>query len=181
MRGKITRPPPFPEIYFICFLCNIVISILYNCVVHFKFKEVYMEPGKMEILKGNALFVLENLAPMSVLEITLVWSIYSTEFAAALRASNSRINYGLFFCPSWRTSDEEVAFLRITLLEEGLVDDITEIVKGMGITSLKINKKGLDYLKSLTNNGLRFKGRKKLKEIRPEVIRCRKHKIEREL
>lgn len=132
-----------------------------------------MRPDKLEILKGNALFVLENLVPLNVFEIAYVWGMYSDDFWDALHACNCQQKYAGFYGPYWETPTKDAELIKKTLLEEGLVDEITESVKGKNAKSLKINKKGLDYLESLVNNGAVFKGLEKLKKLKPEVIQYR--------
>ena len=132
-----------------------------------------MRPGKVEILKGNALFVLENLVPLNIHEITWVWGMYSGKFESALQACHYDIKYAGLYGPYYEFSPEEEEFLKRTLLEEGLVDEVTEVVRGKYVKSLKINKKGSSYLESLTVNGMKFNVKKELEKLKPVTTQYR--------
>jgi len=132
-----------------------------------------MRPDKMEILKGNALFVLENLVPLNINEITWVWGMYSRKFESALQVCQHNVRYAGLYGHFMEFSPEEEEFLKMTLLEEGLVDEVTETVKGKDVKSLKINEKGSSYLKSLTANGMKFNAKKELEELKPITTQYR--------
>jgi len=121
---------------------------------------------KMEILKGNALFVLKNLFPLNIFEIASVWGMYGRAFASALDAGDFTFHYpgSKQYGPYWGISHRMRNSLKKTLLMEGLVDEINEIVRGKKVKSLKINEKGLSYLTQLLHRGMRLKGGKKMKE-----------------
>lgn len=128
---------------------------------------------KMEILKGNALFVLENLVPLNIHEITWVWGMYEKEFESAVDVCYPNVRYAGLYGPYLEFPAEEEEFLKKTLLEEKLVDEIAEIVRGKNVKSMKINKKGLDYLRSLIDRGMKFEAKKELEKLKPETTQYR--------
>lgn len=132
-----------------------------------------MKPDKMDILIGNALFVLANLVPLNIHEITWVWGMYSEKFKSAVQICHPNIRYAGFYGPYLEFPAEEEESLKKALLEEGLVDEIIEIVRGKNVKSLKINKKGLDYLEFLAGNGMKFNARKELEKLKPVTARYR--------
>lgn len=123
----------------------------------------------MEILKGNALFVLENLVSLNIHEITWVWGMYERKFESAVRLCHPDIKYAGLYGPYLEFPAEEKEILKKTLLEEKLVNEIIEIVRGKNVKSLKINKKGSGYLKSLTDRGMKFEAKKELEKLKPET------------
>ncbi len=132
-----------------------------------------MEPFEMEVLAGNALFVLLCLVPLNIEEIVDVWSMYSKEFEDALNMSNSHDcgNY-------WMTPKKEQALLKEYLLKEEIVEEINEIFKGKRIKSLKITVEGKIYLQKLINDGIKFKCKTRLIKDKHLIIdtKCKRKK-----
>ena len=135
-----------------------------------------MKPSKDDILKGNALFVLQNALPLSIAGITYVWGMYDKNFDDALNASNSYTYYAEMSGPYWKTPKTEEELIKKSMLDEGLVKKIQTSIKNKRKGVLKITSKGSRYLQGLIKSGLKFKGKKELSEFKLRTIQYRKKK-----
>lgn len=135
-----------------------------------------MKQSKEEVLMGNALFVLQCLCPLNVIEIVYIWGMYSDKenFMDALSMSNSFTYYEDISGPWWETPEQEQEILKSLLLLSGVAEEVEEFVKGEKTKSLKITDKGAEYLIILEKCGTKFDGYEELKKLKPEVIEYRK-------
>lgn len=140
-------------------------------------KETLMKPGKDEVLKGNALFVLQNTLPLSIAGITYVWGMYNNEnFDDALRVSDSYQYFTGMCGPYWKTPKKEEDLLKKIMIKEGLVETTEVLIGGKNRKTLKITSEGSRYLQGLIKHGMKFKGKTELKSLRLRMLEYRKGK-----